>query len=256
MLIPAPDKSTRIRQQIYHWLNFTHNLLLPPCCPLCRQAHGVQEEGTQGLCRACHELLCCVPCPCPRCGLPQIRQGYCGFCLRNQTPARLCLAPLLYQPPLTGLIHGFKYRARLHYGKALAGYLSTHLQQYYQEQQQPRPTLILPVPLHRRRLRSRGYNQALELGRWLERQLHIPCQANRLQRTRHTASQKGLNVTQRRANLRHAFHYQGPPLHGQTVALVDDVVTTMSTANSLARVLLRAGAAEVHIWALARTVRD
>ena len=116
----------------------------------------------------------------------------------------------------------------------------------------PLPERLLPVPLHPARLRQRGYNQSLELARPLSRQLDIALDRSCFQRILNTPPQADLPRRQRLHNLRGAFRLSPPP-EARHVALVDDVVTTGSTVNELARLLLRAGVQRIDVWAVART---
>jgi ComF family protein len=119
--------------------------------------------------------------------------------------------------------------------------------------------VIVPVPLHRFRLWRRRFNQAMALGRVAAGASGLPCDPFLLERTKRTTSQVGLTRAQRRENLQGAFRVPPearPRLTGKRVLLVDDVLTTGSTANACARVLVRAGAASVDVLAFARVVTD
>lgn len=117
------------------------------------------------------------------------------------------------------------------------------------------PDLLLPVPLHRRRERERGYNQALLLSRRLERAWGVPVAAGVLVRRGITAPQADLDAPARRRNVRGAFAVTNPEaIFGRHVVLVDDVLTTGATAGECARCLLRAGASTVGVLTVARTV--
>jgi ComF family protein len=171
----------------------------------------------------------------------------CGRCQRQPPPFAASRVPLLYQPPLSNLIGAFKYRHKLH----LAGPLS----RLFCEQLPPGlelPDLILPVPLHPRRLRERGFNQSLELARGVAATLGLALQWRCCRRTRATQPQSGLDEAARRKNLRSAFIVDGD-LTGRHIALFDDVVTTGATVAAASRALRQAGAARVDVWALART---
>ena len=115
---------------------------------------------------------------------------------------------------------------------------------------------MLPVPLHPRRLRERGFNQAWELARRLARQLQLPARADALLRHRDTGQQAELPAAQRWQNVQKAFMpdpQHGRHLRGQHVALVDDVMTTGATAYAAALAAKEAGAASVALWVAART---
>jgi ComF family protein len=120
-----------------------------------------------------------------------------------------------------------------------------------------RPDALIPLPLHSRRLRARGYDQALELARPLSRTLEIPLRADVLHRVRDTAPQSRLDAVARRKNLRGAFAANvGAIAHASTplrhVALIDDVMTTGATLHAAADALRRAGIARVDAWVCAR----
>ncbi|QWF19930.1 ComF family protein [Lysobacter capsici] len=114
------------------------------------------------------------------------------------------------------------------------------------------PPVLVPIPLHRSRLRERGYDQALELARPLARQLGLPLQAQALTRVRDTSAQSQLDASQRRRNLRDAFAWNGDVAMPAHIVLIDDVMTTGATLHSAARVLRRAGALRVDAWVCAR----
>ena len=114
------------------------------------------------------------------------------------------------------------------------------------------PQLIVPVPLHRARLRQRGYNQALELARPLAHALRLPLRHDLLHRIRSTHAQTELGAIARRRNVRDAFHVPSGAALPAHVALLDDVMTTGATLAECARVLRRAGVQRVDLWALAR----
>jgi ComF family protein len=131
----------------------------------------------------------------------------------------------------------------------LATLLLEHLLRSNREQL---PQLLIPVPLHRKRLQERGFNQAVELARPLSRQLDIPLDFSSCRRVRDTRSQSELHVRERQRNVRGAFKLSGK-IEADHVALLDDVVTTGSTVTALAKVLRRTGVGRVDVWALART---
>jgi ComF family protein len=168
-------------------------------------------------------------------------------------PWNLFSAPFYYSPPVSTLVPAFKYQARLAAGKMLTQCLLKHLQKDYRHRQWP--SLIIPAPLHRGRIRERGFNQALEISRWLSSALSIPMDRHSVIRRKPTEKQTGLSASARKLNLRSAFQI-APATEfspGVSVALVDDVVTTGVTITELASVLKKAGVEDIHVWALART---
>jgi ComF family protein len=118
----------------------------------------------------------------------------------------------------------------------------------------PLPELLIPVPLHVQRLRQRGYNQALELGRPIARRLSLRLEPSAVSRTVATGEQTRLDAASRRRNVRGAFAAEGALVRGRHVALLDDVITTGATVSELARTLRAAGAARIEAWAVARAV--
>jgi ComF family protein len=172
----------------------------------------------------------------------------CGACLRKRPSFDRCIAPYRYAYPLDHMIRALKYGNAIAYGRVLGDLFARC------EFAAPLPEVILPVPLGRARFVARGYNQALELASRVARQLDIELRADVLVRTRETLEQAGLDRRARRKNLRNAFSV-AKPLEAAHVAVFDDVVTTGSTANELARVLKRAGVARVEVWAIARAAR-
>jgi ComF family protein len=199
------------------------------------------------LCRDCAAELPRNRHCCARCALPlPAAAALCGRCQRKPPPWDAAWAPFRYGWPLDRLESRFKFGRDLAAGRAL-----TMLWQA-----EPRPTalpqLILPVPLHRRRLRQRGYNQALELARPLARAFALPLRHDLLRRQRETRAQTELDARHRRRNVRGAFAVPDGVAVPAHVAILDDVMTTGATLAECARVLKRAGATRVDVWALAR----
>jgi len=154
-----------------------------------------------------------------------------------------------YDYPVEFLVHRIKYADDL----ALARSLGRLLLERVEGSVNVRPDCLVPVPLHRRRLSERGYNQSLELARPFQNcgfTLDTDC----CMRTRATPAQTGLPAATRRTNVRNAFAVSRP-VAGEHVALIDDVLTTGSTLNELALTLKRAGARRVDVWVVARTLQ-
>ncbi len=230
------------------WLRRGSFRLLPATCLLCGQ------RGAAGidLCRACSADLPWQKHRCARCAIAlPVASERCGRCLRHAPAFDAAFTAFRYDWPLDALIARFKFSADLAAGRALAELLGESLDQALAQSALPRPQWIVPVPLHPRRLAERGFNQALELADPLARRLAIPLHLTALVRARATPAQIGLDAKSRRRNLRGAFVASGD-LAGRHLVLVDDVITTSATAEECARVLKRAGAASVQVWALAR----
>jgi ComF family protein len=165
------------------------------------------------------------------------------------------IAPWRYDFPVDALITRFKHRADWPTGRLLGGLLAEHLHHRFDEGLS-RPDALLPVPLAKKRLRERGYNQAAMLAGWIAKSLQLPVNEQQLQRIKETPTQQGLDARARKRNLNGAFALKEPAwFEGRHLALVDDVVTTGSTAERIARLLLKAGARRVDVYCLARTPR-
>lgn len=115
-----------------------------------------------------------------------------------------------------------------------------------------KPDAIIPIPLHVKRLRQRGYNQALEIAKPLSKQLNIPILTNHLVRNKHTRPQTDCTIKERKKNISNSFTVVNPPQF-QTIAIVDDVITTGATINEAAKVLKQNGVEQVFAWSCANT---
>lgn len=256
MVIGGTRMSTNFATNIYKWLINNQSLILPGHCVLC----GRTCNPPRDLCSDCENALPWLSRPCPRCarelsGAGDNRHG-CADCRKNPPLFTYCVAPLQYREPVDRLVSGFKYHNQLVNGKVLAALLGQALRRFYAGR--PLPGLILPVPLHYRRLCERGYNQALELARWISRELRLPVDFSACIRRHSTPPQQGLTADQRKRNLQEAFHLAKPEkiARFRSIALVDDVVTTMATTQAITRLLLSHGVGEVHVWAPCRTLKE
>jgi ComF family protein len=173
----------------------------------------------------------------------------CGACLRRPPRFDACIAPYRYTYPLDRMIRALKYGGAIAYGRVLGDLFARRASPLVE-----RPDLVLPVPLGRKRFIRRGYNQAIELAHRCSEHFDIPLRTDLLVRTRDTVEQAGLDRKARRRNLRGAFALAAP-LPAARIAIVDDVVTTGSTASEIACVLKRGGATRVEVWAVARADR-
>ena len=229
--------------------------LLPPRCVLCG---GPGQRPGFDLCAACEADLPVVPCPCRRCGLPRlddIRAGTapgtrCGRCQSLELPYERCLVAWAYEFPVTRLVQALKYQGAL----ANARVFGLRLAAMAALEPQAAQTLVVPMPLHPRRLAERGFNQSREIARVIARSLEQPLVEPALRRVRATTHQVGLSRSARLGNLHGAFMANANVVAGRRVILVDDVVTTGSTATEAAATLVAAGATRVEIWAVARAL--
>ncbi len=208
--------------------------------------------GSCYLCRGAAPAVLCTACDadlprlagalCPRCALQSPRGEVCGRCLSERPHYDATVAALAYEFPADALVHALKFGGEL----ALAGFLADILARVIPLDAIDR---IIPVPLSPARLRSRGYNQSVEIARHLgPAKLDLALCV----RSRDTPAQMDLPYDERRRNVRGAFRCTRA-LAGQSVAVVDDVMTTGATLDEIASVLKQAGAARVVNWVVART---
>ena len=222
----------------------------PTTCAVCR------GWDVARLCRDCVARFAAPRPRCTRCAI-ELPGGaaLCGACLREPPPFERAVAAVPYEHPWDGLVSALKFHAALE----LAPLLAERLAAAVEAAGAAHPDLLLPVPLGPARLRERGYNQAWEIARRVARRLKLGASARLLLRVRDTPQQLALPRARRAGNVRGAFMLEprrAAELRGREVALVDDVLTTGATAAEAAAVLLRAGAARVQVWVVARTPKD
>ncbi|AGB84525.1 putative amidophosphoribosyltransferase [Serratia sp. FGI94] len=220
-------------------------------CWLCRQPLCLAQHG---ICSYCLRRLPAPPICCPCCGLPAGDSRYpCGRCLQKMPPWRRLVFVTDYVSPLSQLVKRLKFQRRPELALLLARLLLLRWLQLRREQYLNRPELILTVPLQKMRRWRRGYNQSELLAAPLARWLGCEYRPRALRRIRATAAQQRLTARQRRRNLRGAFRCD-EDLAGRHVALLDDVVTTGSTAAEIAALLQAQGVASLQIWCICRTL--
>lgn len=216
--------------------------LLPPRCALCKR-----PADAAFLCPACQAALKDNPDACRRCArpLPQGTGNVCGACQKTPPRYDCALAPYTYEEPLRKLVLDLKFNEKLLNARVLAGLFARRLRG------RPYPDMLIPVPLHPRRIKQRGYNQSLELARELGRLTAIPSAPRYCERLVNTAPQASLPPAEKKANVRGAFACHAD-LAGRHIAIIDDVMTSGHTANELAKALKKSRAARVDVWVMAR----
>lgn len=237
----------RDKHQVYIWLKNNQT------CLLCDE----HTDTSLPICTPCETELPWLGDHCQVCALPLAMAGLtCGQCLKKPPAFDQVTAPWRYGFPLDSLIHRFKYQAKWPLGRLLAQLLGQCLQDRFDNAQLYRPDRLLPVPMAHKRLQERGYNQSAMLAQWLSNSLDIPCEAQWLLRPHATVAQRDLDAKARKRNLLKAFSLSPKArVAGLHVAVVDDVLTTGATADSLARLLISAGARRVDVYCLARTAK-
>jgi ComF family protein len=220
------------------------DLLFPRWCV------GCGREG-DFICPACLKSLPrVIPPLCPRCGLPQSSASLCPSCLGWPAEIDGIRAPFRFEGVIRQAIHELKYRNL----RALAGLLARLLNDYLLEHPLPAQVLV-PVPLHPKRLRERGYNQSYLLAKELGKLARLPVVDDCLVRERHSLPQaRTSDVGERRGNVADAFVCRNRRLENKQVLLIDDVSTSGATLDACARALKRTGAASVWGLTLAREI--
>lgn len=184
---------------------------------------------------------------CPHCALPTLGGALCGACLKRPPTFDRSHAVFSYRFPADVAIQRLKYHGELAIARWLADEMAAGLGAG------DRPQLLVPMPLHPRRLSERGFNQAALLAQHLGQRLHIPQAVTVCRRVRDTPPQVALPLAERRRNIRGAFSCDSR-LAGLRIALVDDVMTSGASLDELAKAAKRAGARAVEAWVIARTV--
>lgn len=223
--------------------------LLPPVCALCGAEGARHTTHIRDLCPACQRALPWAGSQCVRCALPlsaTATEALCGRCQTDPPAFEQCLSPFRYQAPLDHLLQGFKFNGHLQQARLLGELMADWLGSVVES----KPDRLIPVPLHAARLRERGFNQAVALARPIGKRLDLALDVESVRRTVATSPQSDLSRKQRLKNIRGAFEVVAP-VSGHVV-IVDDVMTTGSTAHELAKTLLRAGADQVDVWVCAR----
>lgn len=234
--------------EIYH--SFI-DLLFPPFCPLCRKNLAKYE-----ICSDCLQSFESVTSPCCTvCGMPFVTSSGpdhpCGACISEQPHFDEAASVYLYGGELAEAIKKMKYSGKTSLASPLAGLFCRH------------PFIdssidtLVAVPLHKSRLRERGFNQSQLFASILAKKMSLRADPFILERVRHTPPQAGMKRAQRLKNVRNAFAIRkGASVLGKSILLVDDVYTTGATAMECSRVLKKAGAKEVKVLTLARVVDD
>jgi len=199
-------------------------------------------------CEACNRALPYLDAPhCPRCALPTPNGEICGRCLTHPPRFTRTTAVFSYSFPLDRLIQALKYREQLELAHAFATRLVERIDR------DALPDVVIPMPLHPAKLRTRGFNQSQLLAAQATRQLDLTLLPQACRRVRDTPSQSALPWKERKKNVRNAFRCD-VDLDGKRVALVDDVMTSGASLNALAEAVHKRGASEIQAWIVARTL--
>ena len=229
------------------------DMLFPPTCPACGTV--LIHDTEHPFCRECLSTIHVTSTPlCTSCGLPftapEGSNHLCEECILSPPPFSIARSLGKYEAALLDTIHLFKYHGKISVGEdlgrmmATASYDSLVIQDY---------SLIIPVPLHPKRLRERGFNQSLILARQISNMFSIPLDFTTLRRTVRTQAQVNLSRQERSANVRGAFAVTDRSrIEDKKILLIDDVYTTGSTVKECSRLLEKNGAEEVAVLTMAR----
>lgn len=234
-------------------VNSLGTLVYPNVCLCCN------DKGENGLdlCSRCYTRLPSIQNACDICAIPLAQNDsednmphICGACTQHSFNFDHAHAPFLYEDFVRTAVHQFKFNHKLHYGKLLGQLLA----QQIALQNISIPEVLIPVPLHKKRLQKRGFNQALEISHVLAKQFDSFVSKNSIKRVCETKAQMELPAKKRRANVKNAFVLQSAAnLAGiKHAVIIDDVMTTGSTVNEVAKCLKEAGVKRVDVWCVAR----
>lgn len=233
-------------------------IIYPKVCLHCKD---VGHNGMD-LCERCYQRLPWVEYACQHCALPlpNRNSNTCGACTNRDLHFDYASTPFQFDGFIRDAIYQFKFNHKLNQGKLLAQLLLQHIEGMQLEI----PDLIIPVPLHKKRMRQRGYNQALEIARIVNKGLanegarggSSKLDYAAVFRNRDTSVQMELPAKQRHKNVKGAFSIKDDSsiINNKHVCIIDDVMTTGNTVNEVAKCLRKAGAERVGVWCIARVI--
>ena len=232
-----------------HFVKQLYNKLLPYTCVLCHHP----SQRTQDLCEPCHSEMPILTHSCQRCARelpPTLPNRLCSHCLKQPPPFDATYAAFSYKDSVTKLILNLKFNNALNNARLLGELLAKRIKEDWY-QQQDLPDIIIPVPLHSKRLTERGFNQALEIAKLVAKSLKLPLETTSCQRIKFTSPQATLKVEHRLNNIKNAFLIN-KDFSNKHIAIIDDVITTGQTITEFAFSLKKAGAKKIDIWCCAR----
>jgi ComF family protein len=236
--------------------NDVSDIIFPPQCPAC--AEIINLPKSQIFCSPCQEKISFITGSiCPICGIPfgesPAESHICGNCLTNKPYYFQARSVAGFETVIMDTIHKFKYGRSISLGNALGSFMADFSFPSFDFSEY---SLLVPVPLHIKRLRERGFNQSLFLAKELGKKYKLPVNFSLLKRCKFTLTQTGLNKNERERNIKGAFVVADKQKSaGENIILIDDVYTTGATINECARVLLKAGAQKVAVLTLARVLQ-
>jgi ComF family protein len=238
-------------------LNDISGIIFPPQCLACSEI--INSPATPVFCGPCREKIRFITGSlCPVCGIPfwnsPAQSHICGSCLESRPYYNQARAVANFETIIMEAIHKFKYGRSIFMGNALGSFMADF---YFPDFDFAEFSLLIPVPLHVRRLRERGFNQSLLLADKLGKKHNLPVNFSLLKRHKFTLTQTGLNKTEREENIKGTFIVTDKKkISNENIILVDDVYTTGATINECAKTLLKAGAQKVAALTLARVIHN
>ncbi|NLD38974.1 MAG: ComF family protein [Desulfatiglans sp.] len=232
------------------------DIIYPKKCHICMDFLDDSERKLPDICNTCFSSFPLLTHPfCSICGVPFVSKveedHLCEKCIRTRPFYDELRSPYLYEDKIMEAIHRLKYSGKSYLAKSMGRLLADFLTEWTGDLD---GMIMIPVPLHKRKLRQRGFNQSVLLAKSISRLLNLKTDYFTLTRIRYTETQTGLTLEERRKNVKGAFEVTGNAnLNGKGVILVDDVATTGNTMDECARVLKKAGCTRVFGLTLART---
>lgn len=225
------------------WNRAMIDLVFPRRCPICDE---VMSYGAKGICGK-HELLPYVTEPtCMKCGksLDDEELEYCADCRTHTRSFERAYPVFRYVEPVASSVLAIKYHNKREYVEYYGSLVAERIRKAGLAE---RLQIILPVPVHRSKLRKRGYNQAELLADVVGRRLDIPVDNGHLLRVSDTTPQKELSPLERANNIKQALEVRALPAEWKTVLLIDDIYTTGATVQACTEALQEAGVEQVYV---------
>lgn len=231
------------------------DIIFPPRCVTCETILAEEEKGP--FCSLCFSKINIITSPlCTCCGIPFVgadtSNHICGDCIVSQPAFSVARAVSRYEATLLEAIHRFKYNGKISIGEALGKVMAEF---EYSDLDITDYSVVMPVPLHPKKLRARGFNQSVVLAREISKYFSLSLDFLTLKRHIYTEPQINLGKKERESNVRGVFSVTDPhKIQGQKIILVDDVYTSGSTVKECARILMKNKADKVAVLTLARAV--
>lgn len=236
-----------MKRTINKIIEYLVDIVYPPRCAVC---NTILPLGQRGICSNCASKLEYVEEPfCLKCGKPidDDSKEYCSCCLSKDHLYIQGRAVFVYDDAMRKSIYRFKYNSKREYASFYGQILYDRLGEKIMSWE---PEALIPVPIHKKRMHERGYNQATLIANELSKHLKIPVENHIIVRKTYTQKQKDLAADERENNLKKAFIVNKNSVKLKSVVIVDDIYTTGSTVDAISRVLIEAGVEKIYFVAL------